>query len=60
MMIKKIKTFLDYLSIILLGQRINGFDIAIFKERTAAIRNLAFLKMLKDLEIYLDFTGWLR
>ncbi len=55
--IKKIKIFLGYPSIILLGQRINGFDIAISEERTAAIRNLVFLKMLKDLEIYLGFTG---
>src|SRR6266498_6001227 len=56
MTIKEVKTFLNYPSIILLDQRVNEFDIAIFKERTAAIRNLAFPKMLKDLEIYLDFT----
>jgi len=51
---------LDYLSIILLDQRINGFDITISKKRTTAIQNLVFLKMLKDLKIYLNFTDWLR
>jgi len=54
--IKGVKIFLNYLSIILLGQRINKFDITIFKKRTTAIRNLTFPKILKDLEIYLDFT----
>ena len=58
--IKGVKIFLDYPSIILLGQWVNGFDITISEERTAVIRNLAFLKMLKNLEIYLDFTNWLR
>ena len=57
MMIKEVKTFLGYPSIILLGQRINGFGITISKERTAAIRNLIFLKILKNLETYLNFTG---
>src|SRR6266536_3225372 len=55
--IKEIKTFLNYPSIILLGQRVNGFDIIISKKRTAVIRNLTFLKILKDLEIYLNFTN---
>src|SRR6266511_4486134 len=57
MMIKGVKIFLDYLLIILLGQRVNGFGIATSEEWTVAIRNLAFLKMLKDLETYLGFTG---
>ncbi len=56
-MIKKIKIFLDYPLIILLGQRVNEFDIAIFKKRTTVIRNLIFSKILKNLEIYLDFTS---
>src|SRR6266487_4549659 len=55
--IKKTKTFLDYPSIILLGQRVNEFDITTSKKRTTAIRNLTFPKILKDLEIYLDFTN---
>src|SRR6266536_3566591 len=54
--IKETKTFLNYPSIILLNQRVDGFSIAIFKKWTAAIQNLAFLKILKDLKIYLDFT----
>ncbi len=40
--LKDIKTFLSYLFIILLGQRVDGFRILIFEERIAAIRNFAF------------------
>ena len=58
--IKKIKTFLNYPFIILLKQRINEFDIITLKKRIAAIRNLAFSEILKDLETYLEFTEWLR
>jgi len=60
MMIKGAKTFLNYPSIILLDQRVDGFDITTSKKRTAVIQNLAFPKILKNLKIYLDFTGWLR
>src|SRR6266536_1819261 len=58
--IKGAKTFLGYPSIILLGQRVNRFGMATSEKRTAAIRNLAFPKILKDLETYLVFTGWFR
>jgi|SRR6266498_787822 len=60
MMIKGVKTFLGYPSIILLDQRVNGFGITTSKKRIVAIRNLVFLKILKNLEIYLNFTDWLR
>ena len=56
-MIKEVKIFLGYLLIILLDQRVNGFNIIISKKRTTAIRNLTFPKILKDLETYLDFTS---
>ncbi len=54
--LKDIKTFLNYLFIILLGQRVNGFKILIFEKRIVAIRNLTFPQTLKKIEIYLDFT----
>jgi len=40
--LKNIKTFVSYLSIILLKQRVNGFKISIFEKRIVAIRNLTF------------------
>ena len=55
--LKDIKTFLDYLSIILLGQRVDNFKILTFEKYIAVIRNLIFPQILKELEIYLDFTG---
>jgi hypothetical protein len=60
MTIKGAKTFLGYPSIVLLGQRVNGFGMTTSEERVAAIRNLTFPKTLKDLETYLGCTGWLR
>ena len=55
--LKNIKTFLGYLSIILLKQRVDGFGILIFEKYIAVIRNLIFPQILKELEIYLGFTG---
>src|SRR6266498_4040357 len=55
--LKNIKTFLDYLFIILLEQRVNGFKILISKKYIVVIRNLAFPRILKKLKIYLNFTG---
>ena len=40
--LKDTKTFLNYLSIILLGQRVNGFRILTSEKYIAAIRNLTF------------------
>jgi Reverse transcriptase (RNA-dependent DNA polymerase) len=60
MTIKSVKTFLGYPSIIPLGQRVDGFGLTTSEERVAAIRNLGFPRILKDLETNLGFTGWLR
>ena len=42
MTLKDIKTFLNYLFIILLEQRVDGFKILISEERIVVIRNLIF------------------
>ncbi len=39
---KDIKNYLDYLSIILLEQRVDGFGISCVKERIVVIRELEF------------------
>src|SRR2546429_9663998 len=51
---KKIKTYLDYLSIILLDQQVNNFDMTFSKKQIAALQDLLFSETLKDLKIYLD------
>ena len=43
---KNVKTYLDYLFIILLGQRVDGFGISCAKKRIIAIRELEFLENL--------------
>ncbi len=43
---KNVKTYLDYLFIILLGQRVDGFGIFYAKKRITVIRELEFLKNL--------------
>jgi hypothetical protein len=58
--LKGAKTHLGYPSIILLGQRVDGFGMTSSKERIAALGDLAFPETLKDLETYLGLTSWLR
>ena len=57
--LKKIKTHLNYSSIILLNQQIDDFDMTISKKWIAALQNLSFSKTLKNLKIYLDLIKWL-
>src|SRR5205809_6690710 len=51
---KKVKTHLDYSSIILLNQQIDDFDMTSLKKQIAVLQDLLFLKTLKDFKIYLD------
>ena len=53
---KKIKTHLDYSSIILLNQQVDDFDMIFLKKQIAALQDLSFSETLKDLKIYLDLT----
>src|SRR2546427_13290808 len=55
--LKDTKTYLGYSSIILLGQRVDGFRLTTLEKRIAAIRELKFPETLKDLETYLDFIN---
>ena len=54
------KTFLGYLFIILLGQKVDAFRLTIADEKLKAIQKLKFPSTLSQLEIYLGLTGWLR
>src|SRR5436309_934560 len=56
-MLKKVKTHLEYLSIILLDQQVDDFDMTFLKKRIVTLQDLFFLKTLKDLEIYLNMTN---
>jgi len=51
---KNIKIYLNYLSIILLEQRVDGFEISYIKKRITVIRELKFLKKFKK---YINITG---
>jgi hypothetical protein len=51
--IKGKKYFISYLLAIILGKKVNSFSLSITKEKLEAIIKLAFLKTIKELEIYL-------
>ena len=57
--LNRVKTYLDYSFIILLKQQVDRFNMTISEKWIAVIQKIKFLKNLKDLEIYLDFTEWL-
>ena len=57
--LNRVKTYLEYLSIILLNQQVNKFDMTISEKQIVIIQELKFLKTLKDFEIYLNLTDWL-
>ena len=57
-MLKKVKTHLEYLLIILLNQWVNDFNMIFLKKRIAILQDLSFLKILKNLEIYLNLIDW--
>lgn len=54
-----IKSFIEYPSVSLLGQRVDSFRMTTSEEKIEAISNLDFLRNWKDLERYLGLTGWL-
>jgi hypothetical protein len=51
---KNSKIYLDYFSIILLGQRVDDLNITCVENRIAILKNLQFLQILKNLEKYLQ------
>lgn len=54
------KSFIGYPSVTLLGQRVDGLGMSTSKEKIQAITNLRFPETLRELEIFLGLTGWLR
>ena len=54
------KSFIGYPSVTLLGQRVDGLGLSTSQEKIAAIAALDFPSTLRDLEIFLGLTGWLR
>lgn len=54
------KSFIGYPSVTLLGQRVDGLGMSTSQEKIQAITNLRFPETLRDLEIFLGLTGWLR
>ena len=58
--IKEIKFFIDYLSTTLLSQWVDVFRLSTAEEKIAALKDFVFLKIFKDLEMYLSLTNWLQ
>ena len=54
------KSFLDYLSIYLLSQKMNALELAIIEEKLAIISQLSFSRSLTQLKRYLSITKYLR
>ena len=54
------KSFLGFPSVMLLGQRVDSLGMSTAEEKIKAITALRFPSSLRDLEIFLGLTGWLR
>ena len=54
------KAFLGYLSIRILGQHVDSLRLSTDAKKLEAISHLQFPETLKELEIYLGLTGYLR
>ena len=54
------KSFLAYFSVTLLDQRVDSLDMSITVEKIIVIISLRFSLNLRDLEIFMKFTDWLR
>lgn len=58
--IKSFKSFLGYLSIHLLDQKIDSLKLATEKKKLRVINKLTFSKILRQLKHYLDLTSWMK
>jgi hypothetical protein len=54
------KSYIGFPTVKLLGQKVNALGLAAAQDKLDAIASLDFPRTLKDLEIYLGLTGWLR
>ena len=55
-----IKSFLNYLFIILLNQRVDNLKLSTFEKKMIIITFLQFSTLLRDLKYFLDLIDWLR
>ena len=55
----KRKSYLSYLLITLLKQKIDNLNLLILKEKIKVILKFKFFKILKNLKTYLNLTKWL-
>ena len=55
--LKSKKSYLNYLSIILLEQKMNDFEFITIEKRITTIKKMRFSKTLKTLEIYLEMIN---
>ena len=58
--LKSFKSFLEYLNVQLLGQRVDFFRLSTSAKRLTVINKLRFSIILSALETYLDITKYLR
>ena len=58
--LKATKSFLGYPSVTLLGQKVDGLGLTTSAEKLEAISSIKFPATLRDLEIYLGLTGYMR
>ena len=58
--IKSEKTFIDYLTVHLLRQKMNFLKLTTTEKKLKAIFRLSYSKTLQSLETYLKLTEWLR
>ena len=56
-LLKPLKTFLRYLSVLILGQRVDVLRLSLLEERLEAISKLTFLRTLKELKTYISLVS---
>ncbi len=52
--LKIVKTYLEYLTITLLDQKVDSLDLFTIKNKLKTIAKMSFFKTLKDLKTYLN------
>ena len=58
--IKIIKTYFEYSSMLLLNQRVDNFELLTIEKKIKIIRKLNFFRTFKNLKTYLNKTKYLR
>ena len=55
-----LKSFIGFLNVIILGKKIDFFNLNTIPEKFNTIKRLYFLLILKDLKYFLNFISYLR